>query len=101
MYSSLLLIGLISVDETKYVFKHFCGNGYKTCVEKGLATISTKIEYDSYYCSNEEQYVKYVSYFVDFFHDMSVLSVNLFFKFLDKGIFQVYSLCAEFALVLL
>lgn len=78
MYSSLLLIGLISVDETKYVFKHFCGNGYKTCIEKGLATISTKIENDSYYCSNEEQNVKYVSYFVDFFHNISVLSVNLF-----------------------
>ena len=78
MYSSLLLIGLISVDETKYVFKHFCGNGYKTCIEERCTTICANIEYDSYYCSNEEQYVKYVSYFVYFFHNISVLSVNLF-----------------------
>ena len=78
MYSSLLLIGLISVDETKYIFKNFYGNSYKTCVEKGFATICTKIENDSNYCSYEEQYVKYVSYFVDFFHNISVLSVNLF-----------------------
>ena len=54
MYSSLLLIGLISVDETKYIFKHFCGNCYKARVKKGLATICTKVEDNSYYSSNEE-----------------------------------------------